>query len=145
MDAIERIGEAKRPIVVGLVSVYLLIVGIWLLLTRQIRMPTLWKVLLSRIRSRYRGELATANIRKHEGASFMVDVPAYLLSDKEAASALVLLEDGKTLGPAHGRHDDIRRLGGGRFSHWGIELYFSTSDNSDPRTNGRKYTIIEVQ
>ena len=54
---------------------------------------------------------------------------------------MILLEDGKPLGPAHSIHDGIRGLGCGRFSHWGPNLWFSTSDNSDPLTNGRRYSI----
>jgi MoaA/NifB/PqqE/SkfB family radical SAM enzyme len=57
------------------------------------------------------------------------------------ASSLTLLEDGLPLGPAHSGHDDIRKLGRGRFSHWRDRLYFSTSDNSDPRSNGRRYEL----
>jgi MoaA/NifB/PqqE/SkfB family radical SAM enzyme len=57
------------------------------------------------------------------------------------SSPVILLEDGKALGPAHSIHDDIRAQGGGRFSHWGSRLWFSTSDNSDPNTNGRRYSI----
>jgi hypothetical protein len=144
-DANESAAIANRPFAVALVSAYLFMVGVWLLVTRQIRVPELRKVLLSRIRPRFKGELTAANMRKDDGAGFVVDVPAYLLSDKEAASALVLLENGKTLGPAHSMHDDIRRLGKGRFCHWGSEIYFSASDNSDPRTNGCKYTVIEIQ
>ena len=34
-------------------------------------------------------------------------------------------------------------VGGGRFSHWGDQLYFSTSDGSDPRGNGRIYEVVE--
>jgi hypothetical protein len=57
-------------------------------------------------------------------------------------STLVLLENGKPLGPAHSAHADIRKLGEGRYSHWGARtLWFSTSDNSDPRTNGREYKV----
>ncbi|MBX9635297.1 MAG: hypothetical protein K2X44_09990, partial [Magnetospirillum sp.] len=56
-------------------------------------------------------------------------------------SRLVLFEDGEPLGPAHAPHDDIRVLGQGRFSHWGPNLVFSTSDNSDPTRNGRVYTV----
>lgn len=57
-------------------------------------------------------------------------------------SMLVLLEDGKPLGPARSAHADIRTQGGGRYSHWTrASLYFSTSDNSDPRTNGRTYSV----
>jgi FkbM family methyltransferase len=60
-----------------------------------------------------------------------------------AADALtIVLEDGRVLGPGHALHEDIRLLGGGRFSHWESQLYFSTSDNSDPNTNGRRYTAL---
>jgi hypothetical protein len=54
---------------------------------------------------------------------------------------LRLFEDGKQLGPPHQMHDLIRNKGLGGFSHWGRSLYFSTSDNSDPRQNGREYTL----
>ena len=56
-------------------------------------------------------------------------------------SPLVLYEDGVALGPAHVLHAEIRDGGEGRYSHWGPSLYFSTSDNSDPTGNGRRYTI----
>jgi hypothetical protein len=61
-------------------------------------------------------------------------------------STLQLYEDGKELGPVHSLHDDIRNIGGGRYSHWGNALgngyiIFSTSDNTDPRSNGRTYSI----
>ncbi|WP_407426252.1 polysaccharide lyase family 1 protein [Arcticibacter sp.] len=55
-------------------------------------------------------------------------------------SILRIFEDGKELGPAHSLHRNIRNTGKGMFSHWGNTLYFSTSDNSNPQTNGRKYT-----
>jgi hypothetical protein len=57
-------------------------------------------------------------------------------------STLLLLENDKLLGPAHASHDDIRRSGGGRYSHWGTNLYFSTPDDTDPNTNGRTYRIV---
>lgn len=58
-------------------------------------------------------------------------------------SPCVLLENGKPLGPARTLHADIRKIGGGRYSHWTpTSLYFSASDNSDPRANGRKYTLV---
>src|SRR5262249_22979204 len=44
------------------------------------------------------------------------------------ASKLQLFEDGRLLGPAHALHEDIRQKGGGRYSHWGASLYFSSSD-----------------
>lgn len=55
------------------------------------------------------------------------------------ASNLILLENGLGLGPAHAVHDLIRNAGHGLFSHWQGALYFSTSDNTDPRRNGREY------
>ncbi|GJM21720.1 MAG: hypothetical protein DHS20C15_16350 [Planctomycetota bacterium] len=68
-------------------------------------------------------------------------VPTDWPSDADDGSQLVLLEDGLPLGPAHAGHDDIRTLGAGRFSHWGDKLYFSSSDGSDPRDNGRVYSL----
>lgn len=55
-------------------------------------------------------------------------------------SKLRLFEDGRELGPAHALHADIREQGKGRFSHWHTVIYFSASDDSDPRTNGKTYT-----
>ena len=46
---------------------------------------------------------------------------------------LLLLEDDLPLAAPHTAHDEIRRLGRGRYSHWGRCIYFSTSDNTDPR------------
>ncbi len=59
-------------------------------------------------------------------------------------SPLRLLEDGRPLAPAHCLHATIREVGNGGYSHWGGEghfFLFSTSDNSDPNTNGRPYTV----
>jgi len=57
-------------------------------------------------------------------------------------SALILLEEGKPLLSRHASHDEIREIGMGRYSHWGNGLFFSTSDNTDPNTNGRTYQIV---
>lgn len=58
-------------------------------------------------------------------------------------STLILLEDGKPLGPAHSAHAEIRKEGRGRYSHWGAsKVWFATSDNSDPTTNGRQYKVV---
>ncbi|ASU34752.1 hypothetical protein MuYL_2865 [Mucilaginibacter xinganensis] len=55
-------------------------------------------------------------------------------------SKMRIFENGIELFPPHSVHDDIRNYGGGRFSHWGSTLYFSTSDNTNPITNGKQYT-----
>jgi len=64
-----------------------------------------------------------------------------------SASNLVLFENGKRLGAPHSLPDEIR-MGGGCYRHWQVGawarrdvLFFSTSDNSDPRTNGRAYSV----
>ena len=56
-------------------------------------------------------------------------------------SRLRLTEDGKLLGFENSPHQSIREHGGGAHSHWGSVLYFSSSDGSNPQTNGRSYVI----
>ena len=60
-------------------------------------------------------------------------------------SNLEILENGVKLGPPHTMHSDIAKIGGGRYSHWSHKqdlVIFSTSDNTDPRTNGRIYSVV---
>lgn len=52
-----------------------------------------------------------------------------------------VLEDGRALGPAHSQYADIASRGGGGFTFWGDAVYFSSSDGSDPRSNGRLYEL----
>ncbi|QDT30696.1 hypothetical protein Enr10x_60640 [Gimesia panareensis] len=64
-------------------------------------------------------------------------------ADRESKSACLLLEDGQPLPHPHALHKLIREEGKGHFSHWTpTTLYFSASDSSDPRTNGRKYELV---
>lgn len=79
-----------------------------------------------------------------EGKAYWFDVDPRIPSDDEDhpdRSTLLLLEDGRRLGPPHALHDDIRTKGGGRYSHWKGRLYFSAGDGSDPNENGRLYTV----
>jgi len=62
-------------------------------------------------------------------------------SDFPTRSPLLLLEDGHVLGAGHDHHAAIFNKGNGRYSFWKGGLYFSTSDNSDPNSNGRAYEI----
>jgi hypothetical protein len=55
-----------------------------------------------------------------------------------------LLENDQPLGPAHSEHDSIGDLGEGRFSIWNDTIYFSASDNTDPRSNGRSYSLHRI-
>jgi len=86
---------------------------------------------------------AIVDIFHDEGLCFTAPAPAGVMSDEEGVSPLTLLEDGRPLESGRAPHREIRRMGGGRYSHWGRWLYFSSSDGSDPRTNGRIYTIID--
>lgn len=64
------------------------------------------------------------------------------LSAHRAPSSATVLENGLVLpGPSNAIHDEIRKLGSGRYCFWHRMVYFSTPDNSDPRTNGRTYAI----
>src|SRR5262249_9265165 len=56
------------------------------------------------------------------------------------SSSVRLYENGIELS-GHARHDAIRATGRGRFSHWDEALLFATTDNSDPRANGRQYRV----
>lgn len=84
--------------------------------------------------------------RKESGAAWTVQIDSGLfpLTDDVGfvtRSILALREGDRLLGPGHASHDEIRTKGNGRYSHWRDVLYFSTSDNSDPNTNGRVYTV----
>jgi glucan phosphoethanolaminetransferase (alkaline phosphatase superfamily) len=75
----------------------------------------------------------------------------YFLADTPSAntmSSLSLFENGKLVGPPHAVHESIRKNGLGGFSHWnnywGDQLFFSSSDNTDPRVNGRTYKATDV-
>lgn len=58
-------------------------------------------------------------------------------------SPVLLYENDRLLGPAHSWHTDISNIGLGRYVHWnGTGIIFSSSDNSDPRTNGRHYWAV---
>ncbi|MDR3640145.1 MAG: SGNH/GDSL hydrolase family protein [Humidesulfovibrio sp.] len=57
-------------------------------------------------------------------------------------SKAVLMENERPLGPAHEPDTVVQQHGQGRFNHWKDQFCFSTSDNSDPRSNGSAYRII---
>ncbi len=94
--------------------------------------------------------ISAESIGAEAGLNFIADVRSappfpYVIEADTAtdaeASRGILTEDGKTLGPAHTLHSEIRSKGAGRFSFWSGKLYFSSSDGSDPRTNGRAYRM----
>lgn len=85
---------------------------------------------------------------KHFGGNawqYLTLIPGAVSDSNEAPSRsrLEVTEDRHALGPAHTTHVDIAEKGNGRYSHWQSSLIFSTSDNSDPNTNGRAYRVID--
>jgi len=100
-----------------------------------------WQDLLEQ----YTIEELSQSFSHDEGYSWLAPL-AHLrdLADNEAMSRrsnLRLFEDGQQLAFAHAPHITIQQAGEGRYSHWYDKLYFSSSDNSNPNTNGRAYTI----
>jgi hypothetical protein len=94
--------------------------------------------------------LASARLQPVDGAAHWISMsgvtrlPYWLAGDTPAAdrrSRLRLFEDGVPLGPAHTLHATIAREGHGRYSHWQGGLVLSSSDGSDPRSNGRRYEV----
>jgi predicted dehydrogenase len=84
--------------------------------------------------------------RHQGGLAWVVELPESLWDDTDNndfpyRSSLRLLENGTELGPAHGVHATIQASGDGRYSFWMNVVYFSTSDGSDPNTNGRTYAV----
>lgn len=90
-------------------------------------------------------QLKTENIQAEKGKAWQVVLENLEVPGDNAAnprqSELILYENDLPLGPAHSLHETIRLTGFGVYSHWNNGLIFSSSDNSDPRTNGRIYTL----
>jgi hypothetical protein len=113
----------------------------WLLLRGRIEARPVLQNLRACLRRRWRGPLT--DLRPELGKCWLATIDPRVPSDADIGSVLVVLEDGLPLARAHAGHDEIRQLGRGRYSHWSGTIYFATSDDSDPRTNGRSYTAEE--
>src|SRR5260370_38986527 len=79
--------------------------------------------------------------------AFAVNVPSLEhLSDTpefQTRSPFILYENTRPLGPAHSAHAEIAKYGRGRFSHWnGAGFIFSSSDGTNPKSNGRTYWAV---
>jgi hypothetical protein len=91
-------------------------------------------------------ELDANKIEGSTGKSFIYRIPALAeeadTNERPSASPYVLLEDGQPLALPHSLHAEIRSTGMGRYSHWTDYILFSSSDGSDPRNSGRRYTVV---
>lgn len=81
-------------------------------------------------------EILIDQIRTERGLCFTARIPPGL-----EERSVALYEDGRRLSAHCSQHNDIRELGGGRFAVHGQSLYFSTSDGTDARRNGRQYHL----
>ena len=77
------------------------------------------------------------------GYSYQISVGTkWMTQTNTNPSRARLLEDGEQLAIPNANHSKIEEKGRGRYSLWKGYLYLSTSDNSDPRVNGRIYEIL---
>ncbi len=94
-------------------------------------------------------EIPSSAIERRGGFSLAASLRAGVLGDdlkNPCRSTTRLFEDHRELGPPHAPHTAIEKLGAGRFSHWEETLIFSTSDESSPLENGRRYrALIEFE
>jgi len=86
-----------------------------------------------------------------EGYAYKVSIPQLSgVADTERGlfSPTVVCEDEpsaktvRALGAAHTPIVEITQKGGGRFIHYNDTVFFSSSDNTDPNSNGRRYRIV---
>ena len=130
---------------VVLVSVYLLAVGTWLIATRQIPVPGFRRIIRTLMRRtnvavRRDNVAVLGEVAWDEGHCYI----AALHPSRPCVRAVRLLEDGREIAKEATTRADVRKRGGGRYSLTSTHLYFSSSDNSDPRTNGRQYILRDA-
>ena len=78
----------------------------------------------------------------HCAYSFKLGTTRASRSPGSEAVPAQLLEDGAPLSLPDALHADIAEKGEGRYSFWGENLFFSSSDCSDPRESGRRYEVL---
>jgi lysophospholipase L1-like esterase len=93
--------------------------------------------------------LDKSKIKKGYGQSYTYPLPEFRQKSDDSSystrSPFRLLVDGKPVSDGHYSHNIIIKNGHGAYSHWGNNLIFSTQDNTDPRENGRTYSIALVE
>jgi len=79
------------------------------------------------------------------GRAFQVILPDGMppgdRGEDDRSGTLALYEDHLPLGPAHAPRDRVIEAGRGRYGQQGRVLVFSSSDDTDPRRNGRRYVL----
>ena len=134
----------KRIASIFAVSIYLILVGCVLVLAGRIHISlrAFARRVIASLRPPFKNDLKEFTHEK--GNCHVAPLGRNLVSDSNGRSRLTLFENGRALPHPHSSHDDIREIGAGRYSHWGDALYFSSSDNSDPSKNGRRYSVQDT-
>jgi hypothetical protein len=95
--------------------------------------------------------LVITPVHRHAYRAQTYRLEGYADSDlNNQRSPVMVYEDMTPLGPARAQRAEVEDLGRGRFYHSTVAgapeswryVVFSTSDNSDPRTNGRSYWAV---
>jgi hypothetical protein len=138
------VGAANRLVSITAVSAYLAMVGGVLILAGRIRVSPrgFARRVLAVLRPPFKGDLV--ELIHERGNCYVAPLTRKLISDSNGRSRLILFEDGQELPYPHSSHDDIREFGAGRYSHWGDAVFFSSSDNSEPGKNRRRYSVREM-
>lgn len=124
------------------VGTYLSTIMLYLLATKKLDPGVSFsKLIAGSLRRKAKGTLS--EFQQELGFCYLAKITEGPISDADGRSRIKLYENGKLIGTPHCTHQDIRDMGEGRFSHWNNDIYMSTPDNSDPRTNGRVYTFSE--
>ena len=106
-----------------------------------------WFAQFSGVRPRETFVVPPAEMQHRDGYCWTVNLPQFAAEADDCSSessSLLLFEDDLCLSPARSAHDAIATTGRGAYSHWDKSLLFSTSDGSDPTTNGRSYVVVSV-
>jgi len=101
-----------------------------------------WVETLNAVSQRLRVFPLIKPFAKEGSFCFVTPIPAAFLAFVEPHMKVTVQESGRPLGPADSLHQLIRDEGGGAFSVWHTNIYFSSSDRSDCNINGRAYTIM---
>jgi hypothetical protein len=95
--------------------------------------------------------LVITPVHRHAYRAQTYTLASYADSDlNNQRSPVIVYEDMTPLGPGRAQRAEVEDLGRGRFYHSTVAgapeswryVVFSTSDNSDPRTNGRIYWAV---
>lgn len=90
-------------------------------------------------------EAAFQHLRGNMWAWEVPDLEA-LADDKTAnKSPVYILENDEQLRLPHTIHDEIAKLGGGRFSHWSRWVCFAPVDNCDPNLSKNRFSLFIAQ